>query len=128
MVLRTARPTKNPKNGRGHFRVRIPRDVLAKARGLRVAFPEEAGGSVITIGPRADHVKASLRTSDTGTIRERHGAAFAHVEKLWAALREGPRHLTESGEVNLKQWPRGGGAPLKGEIVCFLRKYGADLH
>jgi hypothetical protein len=61
----------------------IRRDVLSKARGLKTALPQDAGGGSITVRPASEHVKASLRTRDSREAKERHAAAFARLSAVW---------------------------------------------
>ncbi len=105
MILRMARPWKHPDSGYYYLRERLPRDLPLEARGLRVAFPAAAGGSSFKISPKAQHVKASLRTRDPREAKERHAAASAHLNAVWAAVRRGPKRLSKmqlvalSGEI-----------------------------
>lgn len=101
MVLRMARPWKQPSSGIYYVRGRIPRDVLSKARGHTLTLPQEAGGSAISLGARSEHVKASLRTREPAIAKQRHSAALAYLERYWQALRSGPRHLTQKEIVAL---------------------------
>lgn len=101
MVLLMARPWKHPKSGIYYVRARIPRDVLSKARGLHLTFPAQAGGSAAFVGRNSEHVKASLRTREPASAKERHSAALGYLERYWQALRNGPRHLTQKQIVAL---------------------------
>jgi hypothetical protein len=93
MILRMARPWRH-RNGVWYLRERIPQDVLPKAPGLSVRFPAETGGSVVTVGPRTAIIKASLRTKDVRTAKDRHAVALAHLKSYWEAVRKGPQPLT----------------------------------
>lgn len=99
MVLRMARPVKHSTSGKFYIRQRVPRDLLGKARSRRLVLPREAGGGTITIS--GSHVKASLRTAEPATARERHAAALNYLEKFWRALRAGPRRLSHRETVAL---------------------------
>src|SRR5690349_5424529 len=100
MALPMARPWK--RNGGVYYvRERIPADVRNKARGHTLTLPQEAGGSVLTVGESADTVKASLRTREPAIAKQRHAAALAFLKRYWQALREGPRHLTHKQVVAL---------------------------
>jgi integrase len=102
-----AHPWKHPTSGFYYVRERIPRDVLALARGSRIVLPESAGGGVISITAAAQHVKASLRTRDKREVVGRHASALAHLEKTWDGLRRGTRTLTHREAVALAgEWYR----------------------
>ena len=46
-------------------------------------------------------MKASLRTRDPREAKERHAAAVAHVNAVWAAIRNGPKRLTRKQVIAL---------------------------
>src|SRR5262245_43546803 len=77
-----------------YVRERIPSDVIAKARGLRIKLPSEAGGGPHH-RPGLGAAKASLRTHDPAVVaKARHAAALAHLGQTWQAVREGPRPIS----------------------------------
>jgi hypothetical protein len=128
MVLRMARPWKHPSSGIYYVRERIPRDVLSKARGHTLTFPAEAGGSAVRVGKHSEHVKASLRSREPATVKQRHSAALGYLERYWEALRKGPRHLTNKQIIALAgkvyRWLDGiedepGPASLWEEVIRF---------
>jgi integrase len=96
-----ARPWKHPDSGIYYVRERIPRDVLAAARGQHVKFPKEAGEGSIRLPDNATHAKASLRTRDPHETKVRHAAALAHLEKFWQSLRDGLRRLSHKQIIAL---------------------------
>lgn len=104
MVLRMARPWKHPTTGIYYLRERIPRDVLAKARGTKITLPSEAGASKVTLGAKSEHVKASLRSREPREAKERHAAALSHLAAVWASIRNGPSRLTHKQAVALSKW------------------------
>lgn len=101
MVLLMARPWKHPESGFYYVRLRIPQDVRAVARGLKIKLPEEAGNGGIELGPNTQLVKASLRTRDLQDAKARYAAAFSHLSSLWKSLRDGPQHLSQKQIIAL---------------------------
>jgi len=69
------RPWKHPKTGVYQFRRAVPEDLRA------------------LVGRREE--KRSLRTKDPAEARQRHALVLAEVEERWAALRAGPKSLSE---------------------------------
>ncbi len=69
MPLPMARPVKIKDSPNRQFRQRIPRDVLTKARGQTVTVEIDGRQVSFRIGPTADVVKFSLRTSDPTLAR-----------------------------------------------------------
>ena len=79
------------------FRMRVPSDVLFKARGRLVFIELPAIGTddAITVAAKVgDCLKFSLRTRDPVAAKARHGAALSCANKLFAGIRNGPRPLT----------------------------------
>lgn len=101
MVLLMARPWKHPESGFYYVRLRIPQDVRAVARGLKIKLPAEAGNGGIELGPNTQLVKASLRTRDLQDAKARYAAAFSHLSSLWKSLRDGPQHLSQKQIIAL---------------------------
>lgn len=92
---------KHPDSGIYYVRQRIPRDVLAVARGQQLKFPKDAGEGSIRLGPQETHAKASLRTRDPREAKSRQAAALAHLGKFWQSLRDGPRQLSHKQIIAL---------------------------
>ncbi|WP_019199325.1 DUF6538 domain-containing protein [Afipia birgiae] len=101
MVLLMARPWKHPQSGFYYIRQRIPQDVRAVARGLKIKLPEEAGNGGVELGPTTQLVKVSLRTRDIQDAKARHAAALSHLSSLWRSLRDGPQHLSQKQIIAL---------------------------
>jgi integrase len=103
MVLSMARPVQRRGSSRHQFRRRVPRDVLAKARGRRIAFrfPRDDGSEEIVTVTAGTEVMFSLRTADARTARERQGLALAQFEEWCETIRRGPRPLTAKQRVAL---------------------------
>ena len=95
MVLQMVRPSKHPDSGIYYLRQRTPRDLVGKLPTQKVRFPAHAGGGVATVKPNASHIKVSLGTREPSVAKVRHGAALAHLEAFWAALRLGPKTLSQ---------------------------------
>ncbi len=95
MGIWMAHPWKHPDSGIYYLRERIPVDVLQRARGRSIDFPQDAGGGHVTVGPRSGHVKVSLRTRERRDAIARYNAAAAHLARVWAAMRQNkPAALT----------------------------------
>jgi len=79
------------------FERRVPQDIIERARGQLVVIDlpplKDAKGTIIhtTLGHR---VKFSLKTPDNDVAAARTGLVLAHLEKLYDAIRQGPRPLS----------------------------------
>jgi hypothetical protein len=74
MILRMARPWKHSDSGIYYVRERLPRDIPAKARGLKVALPAAAGGSRFSVRATSacEGILADARSARSeGTPRSR---------------------------------------------------------
>ncbi|WP_237477835.1 tyrosine-type recombinase/integrase [Lichenibacterium dinghuense] len=79
------------------FRMRVPSDVLLKARGrlMFIDLPAIGTDDAVTVAAKVgDVVKFSLRTRDPVAAKARHGAALSCVNKLFAGIRNGPKPLS----------------------------------
>lgn len=97
MVLCMARPTRRRGTSNLTFRKRVPADVLRKTQGQRATFrlPNENGGEDV-VSPRVGvEVTFSLRVADARLAKERHAAASMQFEQWCAAVRNGPRPLSQ---------------------------------
>ncbi|GLK83461.1 DUF6538 domain-containing protein [Ancylobacter defluvii] len=95
------------------FRKRVPADVVGKADGRSVVIRFPAEGSdpqhvvFATVGNA--EVKFSLRTRDPAIAKSRSGVAEAHLQRLYASLRQGARQLTRREVTALAgEWYRAG--------------------
>jgi len=70
------------------FVQRIPADVMSRAVGTRLAIPLGDGFTFVTVSPRAQSVRFSLRTADPSQVKSRQAIAAAYLEGVWTALRE----------------------------------------
>src|SRR5215470_15086446 len=101
MPLPMARPVKIKDSPNRQFRQRIPRDVLDKARGQTVAVEIDGHRVSFRIGPTAQVVKFSLRTSDPTLARWRHRAVAEHMSNWFDTLRTGAgRTALTPAEIN----------------------------
>lgn len=104
MLLRMPSPSRRSETSVLWFRKRVPTDILTRARGYPVVISFPAVGSepshvvTATIGRE---VNFSLRTRSPSVAKARTGLAEAHLQKLWEALRNGPRPLTHRQRVAL---------------------------
>ncbi|WP_194075177.1 DUF6538 domain-containing protein [Methylobacterium durans] len=83
------------------FVQRIPADVAAKVRGMKLAIPVGEGVANLIISEKAKDIRTSLRTRDPQEAKSRQAAAVAYLEGLWRSVREGPRRLTHKETVAL---------------------------
>jgi integrase len=101
MPLPMARPVKIKDSPNRQYVARIPRDVLDKARGQTVAVEIDGRQVSFRIGPNAQVVKFSLRTSDQTLARSRHRAVAEYMSNWFDALRTGVTTLTHRQTVAL---------------------------
>jgi hypothetical protein len=87
MRLRLVSPVKRKGTRNIQFVQRIPADVKARAVGLKLSIPVGAEVQPLTVSPKADAIRLSLRTSDPSTAKARQGQVAAYVETVWQALR-----------------------------------------
>lgn len=96
MPLSMPRPMKRSGSSVHHLIQRIPADVLAKARGRRLAVPVGDETAALTLSERAVDVRVSLRTRDPAEARARQTKALAYLQGVWQALRAAsPVSLTQ---------------------------------
>ena len=89
------------------FKVRVPADI----RGREYCFPvvislagfnEDSDGPIVVVPDlKREHVAFSLKTRDPLEGRKRNATALAHLEAFYAALRAGPRPLSQKQVVAL---------------------------
>ena len=101
MTFRVVRPMKRPETSNPTYRRRIPKDVLAKARGMSLNVPVGEKVVQITITERTDTIKVSLGTSDPHEGKIRHANIDAYLEGFWQSLRSGPTSLTHKQTIAL---------------------------
>lgn len=84
------------------FIQRIPADVKVRAAGLRLSVPVGSEFIALTISPRAQSVRLSLRTYDPGMVKLRQAQVAAYLETVWQTLRANkPVSLTHRQAVAL---------------------------
>jgi integrase len=105
MVLHMTRPTRRPDSSILQFRKRVPADIQKAAYGRTavVSFPVGSTGEpAVTVNATLrGQAKFSLHTRDPATAKERTGIATAQLERLYSAIRNGPRPLTHKEVVAL---------------------------
>lgn len=87
MLYRLVRPMQRKGSSKHQFVQRIPADVKPHAAGLKLEVP--VGGEVVplTISPRAEAVRLSLRTSLPSEVKVRQAQVAGYLETVWEALR-----------------------------------------
>lgn len=115
MLFRLVRPVKRTGSRNRQFVRRIPSDVRSRATGLKLSIPVGDQTQAVTISPRAQSVRLSLRTDDPVEVKARMAAVDAYLENIWRALREdAPVSLTHrqatalAGEL-YRAWANGEG-------------------
>lgn len=88
MLFRLVRPVIRSGSSYPYFVQRIPADVRACAVGRVLEIPIAGKTLRITIKPRAETVRFSLRTRDPHQAKIQHAKAAAYLETVWHALRQ----------------------------------------
>lgn len=84
------------------FVQRIPADVRPRLIGRSVSVPIGPETHSITITPKMETIRISLRTADPSEAKQRQAALASHFDQVWAAMREdAPRTLTHQQAVAL---------------------------
>lgn len=88
MLYRLVRPVKRRDSSLIQFTQRIPSDVRLRAIGLKLSAPL-GGGEFhhLTISPKAQAIRLSLRTRDPSEAKTRHGLVASYLEEVWRGLR-----------------------------------------
>ncbi|WP_312857840.1 DUF6538 domain-containing protein [Mesorhizobium zhangyense] len=84
-------PTRNPDTGIFQYRVRVPTDLVERAKGKSIMLPVDGRHRPVKIGVQ---VKVSLSTRDLREAKERFREVDAIVQTYWDGLRKGPQPLT----------------------------------
>ena len=71
MLFRLVRPLKRAGSRNRYFVKRIPADVRARAVGLKLALPIADTTQTVTISPRAEFIRVSLRTDEPSEVLTR---------------------------------------------------------
>lgn len=87
MALRLVSSVNRKGSKNEYFTQRIPTDIKGRAVGLKLAIPIGAETRLLTITPKADAVRVSLKTSDPGTAKVRQAQVAGYMETVWQALR-----------------------------------------
>jgi hypothetical protein len=81
-----------------YLRLHVPRDVAESAKGRKVSVTVGDMACSVTVGGT---IKVSLRTRDSKEAKARHALAQADAERLWGALRDGPKALSHKQSLAL---------------------------
>jgi integrase len=87
MLFRLVRPVRRQGSSVPQFVQRIPADVKGRAVGLKLAVPVGEETVSVTISPRADTIRLSLRTRDESEAKVRQARVAAYVETFFQGLR-----------------------------------------
>src|SRR5688572_2389578 len=87
MLFRLVRPLKRLGSRNRYFVKRIPADLKPRAAGLKLAVPVGDETQTVTISPRADSIRLSLRTDDPAAVKTRLAQIDAYLDGVWRALR-----------------------------------------
>jgi integrase len=123
MLFRLVRPVKRSGSRNRQFVRRIPSDVRSKAIGLKLSIPIGEQTQAVTVSPRSQSVRLSLRTDDPAEVKIRLAVVDAYLENVWQALREdAPVTLTHrqatalAGEL-YRAWANGEGRERTVSVV-----------
>jgi integrase len=125
MLFRLVRPMRRSGSSSVYFVQRIPADLKARAKGLKLALPIGSETVPFAISPKANFVKVSLRTSDPSEGKVRHAATAGYLETVWQALREdSPIPLTNREATALagrlyRAWGSGEGREQTTSIIVM---------
>ncbi len=72
---------------RPQFVQRIPADVRDRMSGLKLSVPVGMEFIPLTISPKAQSIRLSLRTADPGMVKLRQMQVAIYLETVWQALR-----------------------------------------
>lgn len=87
MLFRLVRPMRRTGSRNRYYVRRIPADVRSKMVGLKLAVPIGEQTQAVTISPRAESVRLSLRTDDPTDVKVRQAAIDGYLETVWRAVR-----------------------------------------
>ena len=89
MLFRLVRPMKRKSSRNPYYVRRIPTDVRGKANGLTLSIPLGSETRLVSITPRTQSIRISLRTFDPAEVKQRTAAIDQYLEGVWKALRQG---------------------------------------
>lgn len=87
MLFRLVRPMKRRGTSRQQFVQRIPADLKARAVGRKLLVPIGEEFFPITISPKMDAIRLSLRTSLPSEVKTRQAQVAGYLEGVWEAMR-----------------------------------------
>jgi len=117
MLFRLVRPMKRSGSSKAQFTRRIPTDLKARVIGMKLRFPLGDGFVDVTISPKAQDIRFSLRTSHPPDVKTRTAIAQAYLESVWESV----RNARDNGPIRLRQDQI---AALSGELYAtFMRAF-----
>jgi len=87
MLFRLVRPMKRGGSQNQYFVRRIPVDVREQLIGKTLHFPLGDSVQAVTVSPKAQAIRFSLRTNDPSEVKARTAAADQYLERVLQALR-----------------------------------------
>ena len=87
MAFRLVSPVKRSGSSQVYFAQRIPKAILHRARGLKLAVPVGPERVTVRISDSATTVRVSLRTADASVAKIRQAEVAAFFETFWQSLR-----------------------------------------
>jgi integrase len=128
LLFRLVRPMKRKSSRNPYYVRRIPTDVRGEANGLTLSIPVGGETQLVTITPRTQSIRLSLRTFDPGEVKQRTAAIDQYLEGVWKALRHGEEMpLTHKQATALagdlyRAWASGEG----GERTIAIERVGGE--
>ncbi|MBZ9705695.1 site-specific integrase [Mesorhizobium sp. ESP7-2] len=102
MLYRLVRPVKRTGSSKQQFVQRIPADLRDRMVGMKLAVPIGGETAFVTITPKTESIRFSLKTGDPSAVKNRQADAAAYLEQIFRSLREDkPVALTHRQAVAL---------------------------
>ncbi|MES0074953.1 hypothetical protein [Mesorhizobium sp. M0058] len=102
MLYRLVRPVKRTGSSKQQFVQRIPADLRDRMVGMKLAVPIGEETALVTITPKTESIRFSLKTGDPSVVKSRQADAVAYLEQIFRSLRENrPVALTHRQAVAL---------------------------
>lgn len=102
MHFRLVRPMMRKGSSNYQFVQRIPVDLKDRLPGMKLSIPMGDELVSLTVSPKADAIRLSLRTSSPAEIKDRHAGVASYLTRLFDALRnDTPMVLSHRNAVAL---------------------------
>ncbi|MFB9985077.1 hypothetical protein ACFSQQ_37275 [Mesorhizobium kowhaii] len=102
MLYRLVRPVKRTGSSKQQFVQRIPADLRDRMVGMKLAVPIGDETAFVTIRPKTESIRFSLKSGDPSVVKNRQAGAAAYLEQIFRSLRENrPVPLTHRQAVAL---------------------------